>query len=194
MSSRTGKVISGEWLLNEAQNEARKIIEESNRVRIEESDKESVSDMIGKAAIKWALLRSGVGKDVEFSFAESISFEGNSGPYVQYTYARTQSVLRKAHSEQKELRDVMTLHEEEKVLLRHLVTFEEIVLMAAERYSPNTVSTYLYELAQKFNNFYQKHQIIDSEQKEFRLALTKKVGETIKEGLFLLGIEAPDKM
>ena len=187
-------MISGEWLLNEAQSEARKKIEESDRVRIDDSEKEAVSDMIGKAAIKWALLRSGVGKDVEFSFAESISFEGNSGPYLQYTYARTQSVIRKAGNEQKELSSEVTVNEEEKILLRHLVTFPEIVLMCAETYSPNTVSTYLYELAQKFNNFYQKHQIIDSQQRDLRLALTRKVGDTIKEGLYLLGIEAPEKM
>ncbi len=195
MSSRKGNVVTGMSLINEA---SVRIGIQRYQLNIEEyntgNETWELSTKIGIGAVKYALLKSGVGKDIEFSFTESISFEGNSGPYLQYTHARIQSVLQKAGNELKEDGVTTHLNAEEKTLLRHLVTFDEIVQMAAEGYSPSTIATYLYELAQKFNNFYQKHQIIDSEQKNFRLSLTGKVGETLKDGLYLLGIEAPEKM
>ena len=187
MSSRTGKILRGEWLLDEAKSEAKKL-----------SDDDAVAEMVGVGAVKYALLKGSIGKDVEFNFEESVSFEGNSGPYLQYTYARTQSVLRK--SENREWRiengDSVVLNDEERELARLLSRFDEVIEEAAIRYSPNTVASYLFELAQSFNGFYQKHQILkaDADQKAARMHLTYLVGRTLKRGLYLLGIATPEKM
>lgn len=192
MSSRTGKIVTGEWLLNEAKDRALKL-----------SNDEAIAEIVGVGAIKYALLKTGIGKDVEFSFEDSISFEGNSGPYLQYTYARTQSVLRKSEIRNptlpagwQEFETPKELASEERELLRLLVRFDEIVEESALRYSPNIVATYLFDLAQTFNLFYQKHQILKAETpvKGFRLALTSTTGNTLKQGLYLLGIQSPPSM
>jgi len=190
MSSRTGKVVTGEWLLDEA---ARKIKEMA--VDTPEPDK------IGKAAVKYAFLRVGVGKDIEFDFSESISFEGNSGPYLQYTYARTQSVLAKYQKTRNKIQTKYNYeyNDEERSILRYLYRFPEIVEEAAVRLAPNLVCNYLYDLASRFNTFYNKHSILRANEAEtgsrqFRLLLTVAVGQVIKNGLGLLGIEAPGRM
>ncbi len=200
MSSRTGNVVTGEWLLNEAVLRAKEKIQEVREGR-DEIEKDNVSEMVGVGAVKWALLRSGIGKDVEFSFDESVSFEGNSGPYLQYTYVRTRSVLNKSEirnpkSETNLLPTHYTLTPEERSLLVMLSQYYDVVCEAAERYSPSTISTYLFHLAQEFNLFYQKYPILKEEGdvRMFRLQLTKHVGETIKEGLYLLGVKTPERM
>lgn len=194
MSSRTGKIVTGEWLLDEAFKQANLL-----------SNEKSVAEMVGVGAIKYALLKNGIGKDVEFNFEESITFEGNSGPYLQYTYARTQSVLRKSgevHRKGNPSDELSTSLEngklavEERELLRLLVRFDEIVEEAGVRYAPNVLATYLFELGQTYNLFYQKHQIltVDDETKKFRLALTSATGSVLKNGLYLLGIQSPERM
>jgi len=186
MSSRTGKILRGEWLLDEAKKFALKL-----------SDSEEVAEMVGTGAIKYALLKNSIGKDVEFNFEESISFEGNSGPYLQYTYVRTKSVLQKAGevNNKFELKGLELLSEERE-LLRLLVRFPEIVEEAAMRYAPNVLCIYLFELAQAFNLFYQKLPILkaEGESKTLRLHLTQNAGKVLKEGLNLLGIQAPERM
>lgn len=199
MSSRTGNVKTGEWLLNEAVARASEKIKEakSEDGGLTEEEKSQVSEMVGVGAVKWALLRSGIGKDVEFSFDESVSFEGNSGPYLQYTYVRTRSVLSKAgEGAYKMNTSGLSLSSEERGLLVLLTQYSDIVLDAAEKYSPSTVTTYLFNLAQAYNYFYQKHQILKEEgdTRVFRLMLTSKVGEVIKDGLDLLGIKTPERM
>ncbi len=198
MSSRTGNVITGEWLLNEAVSRATEKIKEAKAEggKLSEGEKESVSEMVGVGAVKWGLLRSGIGKDVEFSFDESVSFEGNSGPYLQYTYVRTRSVLEKAGDLTQFSESKIPLSAEERSLLVLLSQYSDTVLEAAERYSPNTIATYLFEVAQLYNLFYQKHPILKEEGdvRAFRLKLTEKVGKTLQAGLSLLGIKTPDKM
>jgi arginyl-tRNA synthetase len=198
MSSRTGNIVTGEWLLDEAVRRASKKIKEAKdgEAKISEIDKADVSEMVGVGAVKWALLRSGIGKDVEFSFEESVSFEGNSGPYLQYTYVRTRSVLAKAGELSSFSGSEITLSAEERSLLVMLSQYSDIVSDAAEKYSPSTISTYLFQLAQEYNLFYQKHPILKEEGnvRIFRLTLTQEVGETIKDGLSLLGIKIPEKM
>lgn len=199
MSSRTGNVITGEWVLDEAMNLSKKKIAESKKTKENVSDE--VSEIVGKGAVKYAMLKSSIGKDIEFNFEESISFEGNSGPYLQYTYVRTRSVLDKAQGARRKVQEDSLKTEnwkleiEELMLMRMLYQFSDVVVKSAKEYSPNTLCTYLYELAQAFNNFYQKHKVIENGQySEFRLQLTGKVGEVIKEGLEILGIQAPEKM
>ncbi|MBI5044678.1 MAG: hypothetical protein HZC02_02025 [Candidatus Levybacteria bacterium] len=149
-------------------------------------------------------MRSGIGKDIEFSFEESVSFEGNSGPYLQYTYVRTKSILEKSKTKNQKSKIDVSLSEargtalefEERQILVYLSRYNEIISEAAESFSPNIVTTYLFELAQLFNLFYQKYPILkaDEDLKNFRLALTRSVGIIFKEGLHVLGIQAPERM
>lgn len=195
MSSRKGNVLTGEWLLDSAKEKIQKAYPDMDA---------ETAEKVAIGSVKYALLKSSIGKNTEFSFDESISFEGNSGPYLQYTYVRTQSILRKSGSTvNREPSSTVNfilnpyhddLNDEERILLRTLFQFDEVVRLAAEDLAPSHVATYLFDLAQKFNNFYQKHKIIESEQKVFRTGLTVVVGETIKRGLDLLGIPVPEKM
>ncbi|MEK7571979.1 MAG: arginine--tRNA ligase [Patescibacteria group bacterium] len=191
MSSRTGNVVLGEWLLNEAKS---KILETYPAIA------EGVADAIAVGAIKYSFLRVGTTQEIAFDFDESINMQGNSGPYLQYTYARTQSVLHKskmANGKWQMTNTSVDLEPEERELLRLLAQFTEIIETAATKYAPNVLCTYLFELAQSFNGFYQKCPIIKAESpsvRATRLFLTAKTGDTIKQGLHLLGIQAPEKM
>jgi arginyl-tRNA synthetase len=190
MSSRTGKVITGASLLDEVKAGAAKINEES-------------SEMVAIAAVKYAFLKVGIGKDIVYDIKESLSLEGNSGPYLQYTVARSNSVMQKASTFKGEplQGDYSDLNEEELLVLRCLIKFPEIIETAAKSYSPNLLCNYLYELASKYNTFYNKYRIISEEGKtksekveNFRLALTAGTGQVLKNGLKILGIQAPERM
>jgi arginyl-tRNA synthetase len=212
MSSRKGNVLTGEWLLNEAKSRLRTSYPGMG---------EETLEIVAVGAVKWALLRSGIGKDISFNIDESVSFEGDSGPYIQYTYARTESVLRKSEirnpkSETNWTFDIghLTLDIEELTLLKLLDRYSEVVEEAGKHYSPNLVTNYLFDLAQAFNHFYQKQRILDPENshpregedqqipgqagndniRTFRLALTQATGNVLRSGLHLLGIKAPEKM
>jgi arginyl-tRNA synthetase len=173
MSSRTGNILTGEWLLNEAKERLKKSYPEMA---------EETLEMVAVGAVKWALLRSGIGKDISFNIDESVSFEGDSGPYIQYTYARTQSVLAKSIGQSAEGKQTSSfwevppqsgkyswvtaispksLAEEEIKLLKLFDRFTEVVEEAGKHYSPNLVTNYLFDLAKTFNHFYQKQRILD---------------------------------
>lgn len=207
MSSRTGDVITASWLLDES----------VNRVKQAFADMDyDTAEKVGVGAVKYSMLKFSIPSDIHFSFEESISLEGNSGPYLQYTYVRTQSVLDKSssrHSERSEESQAENLfykatrysipsrrsqddglETEESELIRFLSQFEYHLEIAAEGFAPNLLCNYLFELAQKFNLFYQKHKIIGSEKEVFRLQLTKAVGNVLKSGLHALGIETVEKM
>ncbi len=197
MSSRLGNVVTGEWLLSEA---AKKIKENYKKVDDETGEK------IAVGAVKYSMLKYSKDADISFSFDDSISLDGNSGPYIQYAYVRTQSILEKADKDlklriksfaSKSLEMGQEMEKEELELLRHLVHFAGIISVAAATFAPNILCNYLFDLSQKFNLFYQKHQIInieDEEVREFRLALTAATGQVIKNGLYLLGIETVERM
>ncbi|EKD64601.1 MAG: Arginine-tRNA ligase [uncultured bacterium] len=186
MSSRTGQVITGEWLLDEAKDRIQKAYPEMD---------EDTAEKVAVGAVKYAFLKSGIGRDIEFNFDESISLEGNSGPYLQYTFARTQSVLAKAGITNHELRIMnYEFEKEEELLLRAIHLFPEVVEEASDKFAPNVLCNYLFDLAQKYNLFYQKHKILESEEEGFRLGLSQSVGQVLKNGLNLLGISAPDRM
>lgn len=186
MSSRTGNVILGEAILDEAK---------ANIIRNYKTE-EKTAEKIAIAAIKYSFLKNGLNQDIAFDLKESISLEGNSGPYLQYTYARTRSVLRMSKIKKLtiESKNVGVLAPEELAVLRKLSQFSEVIVNAAKSYSPNILATYLYELASKYNTFYNKHKIIGGDNEIFKLLLTKSTGQVIKNGLNLLGIEAPEKM
>lgn len=200
MSSRTGKVITAEWLLDTAKKQAVQKVEEVLASRGDKTNSitrdEQTAETVAQAAIKYAFLRSGIGKNIEFSFNESISFEGSSGPYLLYTYARARSVLAKVDSSFDSPVSLSEFSAEEEMLLRTLYVFPEVVIAAAEQNSPNFIATYLYELAQKYNLFYQNTPIIKSEGivKQLRLQLTQAVSTVMKNGLWMLGVQTVEKI
>lgn len=154
------------------------------------------AQIVGIGSVKYADLKHSPTSDYVFDMKRALSLEGDSGPYLQYTYARCQSVLGKASSSQLSVvGNQGELNTEEMVVLRWLYRFPEVVEEAAREYAPNKVCSYLYELASRYNGFYNKHRVIGSEGSEqFRLALTSAVSQVLKNGLGLLGIEVPTKM
>ena len=181
MSSRTGKVITGASLLDEVKAGAAKINEES-------------SEMVAIAAVKYAFLKVGIGKDIVYDIKESLSLEGNSGPYLQYTVARTNSVLAKVKTKSEKVKVKEELNNEELAVLRTLIKFPEIIETAIKSYSPNLLCNYLYDLASEYNGFYNSDKIIGGKNEDFRLALTFGVGQVLKNGLRILGIQTPERM
>src|SRR3989339_362386 len=202
ISSRLGNILSGEWLLNEAKKKALSILEESKISK--DVDKKDVSEKVAVGAVKYALLKGNIGQDITFSLEESVSLEGNSGPYLQYTYARTRSVLEKAGytpgvSQGKTSRTPGVngdLQKEEEQLLGVLGHFEEAVVDAAEGFSPNVLTSFLFEVAQKYNFLYNNLPILKAgeNERQRRLFLTEATAEVLKKGLGFLGILAPEKM
>jgi len=189
MSSRTGNVVLGEWLLDEA----KKKIVETYEV------KDELAEKIAVGAVKYSFLKVGLNQEIAFDLEESISLQGNSGPYLQYTFARTQSLLsksQKSNLKSQNLEKGFELLPEERDVLRLLTRFPEIVSEAAQRYAPHILCTYLFDLAQTFNLFYQKLPILKAEEneRELRLHITQSTGVILKQGLDLLGITAPEKM
>lgn len=186
MSTRKGNTIWLEDVLEEAEKRAANLAKDKNSL---------VAKEVGVGAIKWNDLKKNSEQDIVFDWDEILNMQGNSGPYLQYAYARTQSVLSKAKNEiSLARRRLARLESEEISLLRALNRFPEIVEEAAGNFAPNILCNYLFDLAQKFNLFYEKHKILGSKNEEFRTLLTKAVGKTIKNGLNLLGIQAPEKM
>ena len=201
MSSRLGNVLYIDDLLDLAKENVKKIMKDE-RFSVEES--ENLQEEIGVGAVKYSILKVGRLQNMAFDINESVSVEGNSGPYLQYTTARTNSVLAKARSTKHEARNVSDfdirtsdLSDEELMVLRTLSRFSEVIVGAAKSYSPNLLCNYLYDLASKYNTFYNKCPILtnsDQQVTNFRLSLTFGVGQVLKNGLKLLGIEAPERM
>lgn len=185
MSSRTGNVVLGEQILNDAKEAIKKSY----------STETDTAEMIAVGAVKYSFLKTGLNQEIAFDLTESISLEGNSGPYLQYTVARTNSVVLKAKDGGNIKADTKNdLNSEELMILRSLVRFPEVIETAAKSYSLNLLCNYLYDLAQKYNGFYNKHKIIGSNNEELRLKLTSAVGQVLKNGLKLLGIQTPERM
>lgn len=193
MSSRTGQIISAVDLVEMAKKAVFEIL--NSRSELSDKEKEQIAEDVSIGAVKYAFLKSNPLQNIKFDLKESVSVEGNSGPYLQYTYARIQSVLEK--DKQKNIistyKDIQ-FNEEELSIMRKLSQFPEIIVNAAKTYSPNLICNYLFELASKFNGFYNKHKIIGGENEEFKLLLAKSTGQVIKNGLHLLGIKTPDRM
>ncbi|MGA3292313.1 MAG: arginine--tRNA ligase [Candidatus Microgenomates bacterium] len=183
-STRKGKTIKLEEVLDEAIERAKKLGNSS----------ELVAKDVGIGAIKYFDLMHSVGSNVVFDWDKIMNMEGNSGPYLQYTVARTNSVLAKAKGKGREIKVTKNINEEEFLILRSLTRFSEVIETAAKTYSPNILCNYLYELASKYNGFYNKDKIIGGENEDFRLALTQATGIVLKNGLKILGIETPERM
>jgi len=189
MSTRKGNTIWLEEVLREAEKRALDLSSEKNV---------EIARKVAIGAIKWNDLKRNSNSDIVFDWDEILNMQGDSGPYIQYGFVRTQSVLFKAKCPSLpgvfEDRKKLKFEPEEISLLRAITRFPEVVLQAGENFAPNILCNYLFDLTQKFNLFYQKHKVIGSDQEDFRLVLTAGVGQVIKNGLNLLGISAPEKM
>jgi len=191
MSSRTGNVVYIDQLLDLAKDEISKVIEERG---FTEKEEESVSEKLGVGSVKYSILKVGRMTDMAFDLASSISFEGDSGPYLNYVYVRTKGVARKANDDKAEV-IIDELSDTEKSILRWIARFSEVVESAGKDLAPNLVCSYLFELSQKYNSFYSKNPIAGGGRyKGRRLTINNAVGQIIKTGLKLLGIEVVEKM
>ncbi|MDO8618925.1 MAG: arginine--tRNA ligase [Candidatus Daviesbacteria bacterium] len=190
MSSRTGDVVTFDYLFSEVQKRVAKIMEKTDL-----EEKEQVLNMVSIGAIKFTMLRYSPKTKILFDLDTSVALEGDSGPYVQYAYARAKSVLRSASYDYQPVIAPGKLEEAERQLLHKIEVFPEVVAKATRDLNPTDITNFLLEVAKVFNLFYQKHQIIKAGEKaEFRLALTCSIAVILKQGLYLLGIEAPERM
>lgn len=192
MGSRKGNTITGESLINDACFAILKKIEDRD---ILVAEKEKIATEVGIAAVKYSILKQSTGGDIIYDFEKSISFEGDSGPYLQYSYARANSVLKKAQKENI-LPDFEIVPDEIFEVEKLLYKFREVVLRSGEEYEPHFIANYLIEVARAYNSFYANTIIINKEDKtsSYKVALTYAFSFVIKTGLHLLGIKAPEKM
>jgi arginyl-tRNA synthetase len=195
ISTRKGNVISLEALITEATNRALATIEEKNP---ELQNKPVVATQVALAAIKYFDLVHNRQSNITFTWDKALSFEGNTGPYLQYTYARIHGISRKSAREGSVVADVVhEPNEYESAVLRKLVAFPEVLDQAASEYYPNVICNYLFELAQIFNRFYEAvpvNQEQDFVARHYRTQICVATAQVIKNGLSLLGIEAPEEM
>jgi len=189
MKSREGTVIDADDLIADVMKLAREEIEKRHHDLGEEDIKERARQ-IALSAIKYYLLKVEPIKDLLFEAEKAISFEGDTGPYIQYTYARANSILNKSEKEP----EIKALGKSEFLLIKKLSVFPEIIEKCARELKPNYLTNYLFELATIFNEYYHNERVIGSEKEEARLALVKAVKTILKKGLELLNIEAPDEM
>ena len=199
MKSREGTVVDADDLIQSMEDTAAEISQELGKLEgYSEAEKKELYRTIGLGALKYYILKVDPKKRILFNPEESVDFQGNTGPFIQYTYARIQSILRKADFDVSTALDMtMELHEKEKELLKQIQLFPETVQLAAENYSPALIANYTYDLVKEFNSFYQQVSILgepDAQKKQFRVQLSNKVGEVIQSAFRLLGIQVPERM
>ena len=197
MKSREGTVVDADDLMEEMITTAKSISEELGKLDgYSEEEKANLYKTIGLGALKYFMLKVDPKKSMLFNPEESVDFAGNTGPFIQYTYARIQSILRKANFDISKTVTV-DLHPKEKELIKQIELFPEVIQNAAHNHSPALVANYTYDLVKEFNSFYQNVSILGEEnqdKKVFRVQLSKKVADTIKIAFSLLGIEVPERM
>ncbi|MCJ8155149.1 arginine--tRNA ligase [Chryseobacterium sp. SSA4.19] len=197
MKSREGTVVDADDLMQEMHETAKVKTQELGKLEsLSEEEKEISYEIIGQAALKYFMLKVDPKKKMLFNPAESIDFNGNTGPFILYTYARTQSLLNKANYQYKAVEKI-NFNTQEKELIMLLSNYKGIVEKAAELLSPALVANYLYDLVKSYNSFYQSNQILkleDENVKQARLNLTDLTAKTIKKSLHLLGIKTVNRM
>ncbi|MGO3182600.1 MAG: arginine--tRNA ligase [Aequorivita sp.] len=200
MKSREGTVVDADDLIEQMTSTARVISEELGKIDdFSEEEKNELYKIIGLGALKYYILKVDPKKRILFNPEESVDFQGNTGPFIQYTYARIQSILRKAISAPFSVQSLseIEIHPKEKELLKILKQYPETIQLAAANYSPALIANYTYDLVKEFNSFYQNVPILatDNEaEKAFRVKLSGAVAEVIKSAFALLGIEVPEQM
>ena len=198
MKSREGTVVDADDLMAEMTTTAQTISEDLGKLEgYSEDEKAVLFKTIGLGALKYYMLKVDPKKQMMFNPEESVDFAGNTGPFIQYTYARIQSILRKADFDTSISILGLELHEKEKELIKQVQLFPEVIQNAADSHSPALIANYTYDLVKEFNSFYQQVSILGEEnhdKKVFRVQLSKSVGNTIKNAFQLLGIEVPERM
>lgn len=198
MKSREGTVVDADDLMQEMTETAQKISEELGKLDgYSDSEKAMLYETIGLGALKYYILKVDPKKRILFNPEESVDFAGNTGPFIQYTFARIQSILRKADFDYEVGVASIALHPKEKELLKWMQMFPEVIQNAAQQHSPALIANYTYDLVKEFNSFYQSVPILpeqDVDLKKFRVQLSKKVGEIIQDAFGLLGINVPERM
>ena len=202
MSSRTGNIISAESLINQVKEKiltkmnSRFESERSEEGKYEAIATTEIAEIIAVGAIKYSILRQAIGGDIIFDFDKSISFEGDSGPYLQYSAVRAKSILRKVESEKSKVESGIPENWKTTNIERMIERFPSVVERAGSEYAPNYIATYLIELSSEFNSFYASHKIIDTEDptSPYRLLITQAFYNVMISGLDLLGIKVPEKM
>lgn len=200
MKSREGTVVDADDLILKMEETAEAISQELGKLEgYNNQEKKTLYRTIGLGALKYYILKVDPKKRILFDPEESVDFQGNTGPFIQYTYARIQSILRKAALKKAppEIASTLALHEKEKELLKFIGNFPSKIQEAAENYSPALIANYVYDLVKEFNSFYQQVSILgesDVAKRYFRIALSRKVGEVIRDGFAVLGIAVPDRM
>ena len=202
MKSREGTVVDADELIEEMISDARKTSEELGKFAdMSDEERNNIAGIVGLGALKYFILKVDARKNMLFNPAESIDFNGNTGPFIQYTYARIRSILRKADAEGQSvptsLANDMPINDKEIELIQKMNEYASVVLQAGKDYSPSGIANYCYELTKEFNQFYHDYSILNAEdekQKIVRLVLAKNVAKIIKNGMRLLGIEVPERM
>ena len=200
MKSREGTVVDADDLIATMIADARKTSDELGKnADLTEEERQEIARKVGMGALKYFILKVDARKNMLFNPEESIDFNGNTGPFIQYTYARIRSILRKAEAEGlvPAIADGMTLEQKEIDLIQKVSEYGAAVEQAGKDYSPSGIANYCYELTKAFNQFYHDYSILNAdtqEQKQFRLMLAANVAKTIKNGMALLGIEVPERM
>lgn len=196
MKSREGTVVDADDLMLEMTDTARKISSDLGKLDgYSEAEKEELYRKIGLGALKYYILKVDPKKRILFNPEESVDFQGNTGPFIQYTYARIQSILKKAPAST--VVSEYVFHEKEKALIKQLNLYPETIQQGASQYSPALIANYTYDLVKEFNSFYQNVSILgadDDAQIQVRVALSKSVANVIKKSFGLLGIEVPEQM
>ena len=202
MKSREGTVVDADDLVAEMVRQARGTADESGKFAdMPEEEKAQVARIVGMGALKYFLLKVDARKNMLFNPEESIDFNGNTGPFIQYTYARIRSILRKAAEAGIEvpaqLPTDVELSVKEEALVQHVADFANVVRQAGQEYSPSSVAAYCYDLVKEYNQFYHDFSILreeDAKKRAFRLVLSKNVAKVVRLGMSLLGIEMPERM
>lgn len=200
MKSREGTVVDADDLMIEMADTAKSISEELGKLEdFTDAEKDTLYKTIGLGALKYFILKVDPRKRILFDPENSVDFQGNTGPFIQYTYARIQSILRKANFDYSTDLEIskLNLHERERELIKQIQLLPETIQQAASNYSPAVIANYTFELVKEFNSFYQNVSILGEDNpdiKQFRVQLSQKVGEIIKTAFSLLGINVPERM
>lgn len=202
MKSREGTVVDADDLVEGMVEQARRTMDEAGKnTDMSEAEKQEVARIVGLGALKYFLLKVDARKNMVFNPEESIDFNGNTGPFIQYTYARICSILRKAQDAgivlTEELPTGVEISTKEEEIIQRLADFRGVVEAAGEDYSPSGIANYCYELVKLYNQFYHEFQILreeDAAKRNFRLILSRNVAKVVRLGMELLGIEMPERM
>ena len=202
MKSREGTVVDADELMEEMINDAKEASDKADKLKdMSEEERAEIARIVGLGALKYFILKVDARKNMLFNPEESIDFNGNTGPFIQYTHARICSILRKAKAENIDIPATLAedapLNEKETALIQKLSEYEMAVQQAGKDYSPSGIANYCYELTKEFNQFYHDYTILgeaDNNKKMVRLVLAKSVAKVIKNGMRLLGIEVPERM